>query len=224
MKTRLLRLHLWIQNQAVWLVLFLGFCLGGCGEMMIGPHDATPFPTAPSTIPDLTAATTHPDYKVRLTAIAALGELGANAESAIPALISALTDNVSDVRIAAAYALRDVGPAAVSAVPELEKMLETDVSHGARRAAVEALGQVGDRRVVPTLAAILYDENESRSIMVAAAQAIAALTGNSFTDSQPGFGVRLADDGTPFLVLEVRSWWESEGQYQQWSDIDPEQE
>lgn len=205
----------------MWLIMLSVVCLGGCTDVMIGPHDATPFPTAPSTISELLVATTHPDYKVRITAITALGKMETETEVAVPALTKALSDSVSDVRIAAAYALRDLGPAADSAVPELVKMLQTDEAHGARRAAAEALGQIGDTRVVPSLAAVLYDADSNQSFMIAAAQAIAALTENSFTDSQPGSGCRLADDGTPILLLEVRGWWETEGRYQEWPNMNP---
>ncbi len=202
--------------------------LTGCAyrELFLaaGPHDPRPSPTPPTSVPELIEALEDP--RARLGAIGALGRLGAEAEAAVPALTEILTNpfSTSEMRIGVAYALRDIGPAAAPAAPELVKMMQTDVARGARRTAAAALGGLGDTSVVPALVAELYNADASRSLMVAAAQAIAELTGNSFTDSQPGFGVRLADDGTPFLVLEVRSWWESEGQYQQWSDIVPEQE
>lgn len=190
---------------------------------MIGPHAPRPSPVLPSSVPELIEALGDPHS--RLGAIGALGRLGAEAETAVPALTEILTNtaSTSEMRIGVAYALGDIGPSAATAVPELVKMMQTDINIGARTAAAGALGRLGDISVVPDLAAVLYDADASRSFMIAAARAIAMLTGNSFTDLQLGSGVRLTDDGTPFLVLEVRSWWESEGQYQRWSDIDPEQ-
>jgi hypothetical protein len=204
------------------LLALLATLLNGCGlEVFLGPHDPSPFPTPPTSMPELLEALTDSDYRMRLSVIAALSKLGPEAEVAIPALTKALSDNVSDVRTAAAYALRDIGPAAAPAVPELVKMMQTDVARGARRAAAEALGRLGDISVVPDLAAILYTVDASQSLMVAAARSLAYLTENPFTDSEPG-SYGHTSDGTPVIVIEARDWWKSEGQYQQWSDIDPE--
>jgi HEAT repeat protein len=206
----------------VVLMALLVICLGGCGDVMIGPNDPRPSPVPPASVPELIDALEDPDPMMRLSAVTALGRLGTEAGPAVPALTKILTNtaSTSEMRIAVAYTLRDIGPSAASAAPELVKMVHTDINKGARAAAAGALGGLGDTSVVPDLAAVLYDADASRSLMIAAARAIAALTSNSFTDSQPGSGVRFTEDGTPFLILEARSWWESEGQYQEWTAID----
>jgi HEAT repeat protein len=141
-----------------------------------------------------------------------------------------LSDDVTDVRAAAAYVLGDIGAvAAPAATPALVRMLKTDETAAARVAAAEALGKLEDTRAVPFLAAVLYyaedlySEGASQSLMIEAAQSLAYLTGNPFTDSAPGpHGYRLNSDGMPVLVVEARDWWETEGRFQEWPVIEPQ--
>ncbi len=211
-------------HKTTLLVILLATWFCGCAGIAIGPYDDSPLPTPFTTIPELIEATTHPDYKVRFSAVVALGKLGPEAEMAVPALVSSLSDDVSDIRTAAAYALRDIGPAANPAIPTLVKMLETDEAESARTAAADALGELNDTHVVPSLAEVLYDETASQSLMINAARSIAHLTKNSFTDSAPGaHGYHLDSNGTPVLVIEVRNWWETEGQFYEWSIDEPQQ-
>ncbi|MDF1515753.1 MAG: HEAT repeat domain-containing protein [Anaerolineae bacterium] len=167
-------------------------------------------------------ATTHPDYKVRFSAVVALGDLGPKAEIAVPNLIIVLSDDVSDVRTAAAYALRDIGPTAILAIPELVKMMQTDEADSARTAAADALGRLNDTSVVPLLVEVLYDENAGQSLSINAARSIAYLTNNNFTDSSTSSqGYQLSSDGIPVIVVNARAWWEAEGQYLEWPVVEP---
>lgn len=190
-------------------------------DIVIGPHNPSPLPTAPSTMPELIISLSAPDYQVRLSAICALRDLGPSAESAVPALIVTLSDDASDIRIASAEALGEIGPKAALAVPTLVERLRLDDSVHTRVSAAEALGKIGDTSVVPVLASILW-EQETRetyiSIPIKAAQAIALLTGNQFPDSAPGpHGYKMNEEGVPLIITAAQKWWESEGQYQEWT-------
>jgi len=208
----------------------LALCLSSCGNgsIVIGPHDPAPLPTAPSTISELISSLSDPDYRIRLVATCALGNMEPAAEPAVPALMAALSDDVSDIRESAADALGEIGPNAASAVPALIEILRSDDSVHARVSAAEALGKIGDDRAVPALADILWDqeaEEEYISIPIKAAQAIAQLTGNPFPDSEPGpHGYTLNDDGKPLIVIAAREWWEREGRLQEWPVVDDEQQ
>jgi hypothetical protein len=192
-------------------------------DIVIGPHDPSPLPTAPSTTSELIASLSDPDYRVRLFAIYALRDMGPAAELAIPVLILTLSDDVSDIRVSSADALGEIGPKAAPAVPSLIEVLRSDDFVHARVSAAKALGKIGDISAVPALADILWDQDAQEayiSIPIKAAQAIAQLTGNQFPDSEPGpHGYRLNDDGKPLIVIAAREWWESEGQYQEWPPI-----
>lgn len=201
-------------------VLALGLHACTRHDIVIGPHDSSPLPTAPPTIDELIESLSNPDYQVRLVATYTLRDMGSNAAPAVPALIVTLSDDVSDVRASSANALGEIGPGAAPAVPALVNVLRLDVYVHARAAAAEALGKIGDASAVPTLAEILWDREAQEayiSIPIKAAQAIAQLTGEQFPDSEPGpHGYRLNEDGEPLIVIAAREWWESEGKYQEW--------
>lgn len=213
------------RTSALAVIGILALCLNACvdRDIVIGPHDPSPLPTAPSTMPQLIASLSEPDYRVRLVATYALRNMGPAAAPAVPALIVTLSDDVSDVRVSSADALGEIGPQAAPAVPTLIEVLRSDDYVHARVSAAKALGKIGDVSAVPALADILWDQEAREayiSIPIKAAQAIAQLTGNSFPDSEPGpHGYRLNDDGEPLIVIAAREWWESEGKYQEWPSI-----
>lgn len=216
------------RSSALAVIGILALCLNACGDrgIVIGPHDPSPLPTAPSTIPELIASLSDPDYRVRLVATYALRNMGPAAEPAVPALIVTLSDDVSDIREASADALGEIGPKAAPAVPALIEVLRSDEYVHARVSAADALGKIGDVSAVPALADILWDQEAQKAykfIPIQAAQAIAQLTGNQFPDSEPGpHGYRLNDDGEPLIVIAAREWWESEGKHQEWPAINDE--
>lgn len=213
------------RSSTLFVIGILALCLKACvnRDVVIGPHDPSPLPTAPSSIPDLIASLSDPDYRVRLVATFALRDMGPAAKTAVPALIVTLSDDVSDIRASSADALGEIGPKAAPAVPVLIEILRSDEYAHARVSAAESLGKIGDVCAVPALANILWDREAKeayRFIPIAAAQAIAQLTGNQFPDSEPGpHGYRLNDNGEPLIVIAAREWWESEGKYQEWPAI-----
>jgi len=188
-----------------------------CDNVVIGPHDPTPLPTASSTMSELIASLSDPDYHVRLASIYALRDMGSAAEPAVSALIIVLSDDVSDVRTAAAYAFGAIGPAGASAVPALVQVLRSDKYGPARVAAAESLGRIGDTSAVPILAEVLWDQGAHMSLRIEVSQATAWLTGAEFPDCEPGpHAYKLNDEGEPLIVIAAREWWMSEGQYQEW--------
>lgn len=210
----------WRNSLAV--VGMIAFCLSGClsRSVVFGPHNPSPSPTAPSTIPELIESLSDPNYQVRLVATYALRKMGGAAEQAVPALTATLSDDVSDVRASAADALGEIGPGAALAVPALIEILRSDDFVHARTSAAKALGKIGDTSAVPALAEILWDQKAQEAykfIPINAAKAIAWLTDNQFPDSGRGsHGYRVNDDGEPLIVIAAREWWEREGQYQEW--------
>lgn len=212
-------------NVLLTIIGIFALCLSACSEngLVIGPHDPSPSPTAPSTLPELIESLSDSDYRVRLAATYALRDKGPTAKQAVPALITALSDEVGDVRASSADALGEIGPKAASAVPMLIGVLQSDEFAHARAEAAEALGKIGDPGAVPALANTLWDQEaqeEYSFILIEAAQAIARLTDNSFPDSEPGpHGYRLNEDGIPLIIIAARKWWETEGQYQEWPPV-----
>ena len=217
------------RSSALAVIGILILCLNACvdRDIVIGPHDPSPLPTAPSTIPELIASLSDPNYRVRLVATYALRNMGSAAEPAVPALIVTLSDDVSDIRASSADALGEIGPKAAPAVPALIEMLRSDEYVQARAEAAEALGKIGDVSAVPALADILWDQEAEEAykfIPIQAAQAIAQLTGNPFPDSKPGtHGYRLNDSGEPLIVVAARGWWESEGKFKEWPAVDSDE-
>src|SRR5262245_33312597 len=60
-----------------------------------------------------------PDVKTRLTAVKALGNVGAKDPVVVPTLIEAVKDKNADVRVEAILALLRIGPDAGDAIPVL---------------------------------------------------------------------------------------------------------
>jgi HEAT repeat protein len=91
------------------------------------------------------------DPSHRLSAAAALAQMGAQAKGAVSALALALQDGDTNVRKMAALALGDIGPDARSAVPALvDRVLHDDRAAVRRRCAV-ALGELDAAEALPAL-------------------------------------------------------------------------
>lgn len=109
---------------------------------------------SPEVVPALLRAMRAPDPARRLETIRALGMLpGADSRAALE---TALASDVDEIVVAATRALTRCGgsDAASALLDVLEASLQTSRTQVGRRL-VEALGQLGDARVVPRLAAIL---------------------------------------------------------------------
>ncbi|MHB8959445.1 MAG: HEAT repeat domain-containing protein [Candidatus Limnocylindrales bacterium] len=154
---------------AVWLALVVGLGSAGVG---CGSTDSTPSPSASgsasfSAAAQALEALAHGTATERAAAAAELAALGER--EAVPALVVALSDESWTVRWRAAAALgtlRDV-PAlepllAMTAIAPAEPAVdEADLNAAARayRAAVTALGEIGDVRAVDRLAAIAFGDD-----------------------------------------------------------------
>jgi HEAT repeat protein len=90
----------------------------------------------------------------RAEVIGALGKFGPEAEAAIPDLEAALGDD--SLRLAAIQTLGTIGPAAKTTLPALEKAFK-DKDPNIRRAALEAMGWIGQDSL-PILLAALKDD------------------------------------------------------------------
>ena len=98
------------------------------------------------------------DAEVRISAAAALGEIGPAAKAAVPNLIETLKDQNGRVRGSAARALGEIGPDAKAAVSSLIEALN-DENSGVRADAAHALGRIGPdaKDAIPHLSKTLKD-------------------------------------------------------------------
>jgi hypothetical protein len=110
--------------------------------------------------------------------------------------------------------LGQLGPEAYKAVPKLSSVLQNErESYQVRYSSADALGKIGDKSSVPTLAHCLYISEIG--LTVACANAIASITNEKFRDTgSASFG--LDNNGIPFIVIDARNWWEKEGKHMEW--------
>ena len=101
------------------------------------------------------------DKNARVVAIAALGEIGKNAEPAVPILINALKDDDRDVRSIAVYSLGKIGTKSKPVIRELINALKHE-NNLVRLNAADALGKIGTKSepAIKQLINALEDENE----------------------------------------------------------------
>ena len=87
---------------------------------------------------------------------------------------------------------------------------------------MDALGSIGERSSVPVLVQILLDERTleyHKFLVIDCALSISKITGEKFADMDDGIaGYTINEDGIPLIVVDARSWWEQDGQYQNWND------
>ncbi len=109
----------------------------------------------PSAVPALVELLHDADVGVRQTVVKALGQIGD--PEAVPALINTLEQPDWKERWSAAYALGRIRD--VRALPVLMQCLRPENDANIRRAAAEALGQIGHPLAVPALITVLADDN-----------------------------------------------------------------
>jgi hypothetical protein len=105
------------------------------------------------------ALTGDNDYKVRMSAAFALGQIGPDASTAIPALIALLKDKEDYVRCEAAGALGKTGPDTRIAIAALTGSLN-DSFMWVRSRSAQALGKIGPeaKTAIPSLIGLLKDK------------------------------------------------------------------
>jgi bilin biosynthesis protein len=104
----------------------------------------------------------HEDYRIRVNAAKALGEIGDS--KALAPLCAAMTDEVWRVRVNAGWAVEKLGAPAVDA---LVSLLASDAPR-LREAAALGLGRIQNRRAVPALRTAF---GEDRDVLVRASAA-----------------------------------------------------
>ena len=129
--------------------------------------------------------------KMRLFAISAIAEMGADAKTAVPDLRNALKDADEEVRQAAAKALGSIGVDAKAAAPDLMNALN-DPSEVVRVQTINALPNLGSeaKAAIPELIPALSDS--SRSVRLAAIEALARF-GQDAKPAVPSLAQLLSD-------------------------------
>lgn len=207
-----------MQRPSLMLMLLL---LIGCQPVQT--FENSPRPTVPNTLPELIEVLNGENAEAKIRAAYVLASIGPEAAPAVEALTANLTyQGPYDVPESAAFALGRIGPAAISATPSLVLLMHDDAAFfRVRSAAALAVGQIGDRTAVPELVEVLYadnlfDESSRKGIAINAALAIELITGKEF-GGRSGTAYDMGLNHVPVVVLEARRWWETEGQYQDWS-------
>jgi len=207
-----------MKKVTIVLLFLLGVLLNGCvtntEDYPVEPV-SDPIPT-PSTFNDVLLYMEDYSAEKRLTGMWAVLDYPDKADIAIPLLIQNLYyPTAPDIRERAAEILGMLGEKSVSAVPDLISVAKSDTSINVRVEVAVALGNVGDKEAVPTLVNNLY-KNHNR-LGVASARSIAKITGLGFPEANSQ-GYTLTANGVPSIVVIAQTWWESEGQYQDWDN------
>ena len=173
-------------------------------------------------IPALTGFLEGGDIKLRVAAVATLGEMGAAAGPALPALVKALKHDSRDskgaVPKAVLAALEKMGPAAAEAVPALVAILEAPPRKRGRGISIPAvlatLGRLGPvaKAALPTLQKLVDAGHPNYSyVRVPALVAQMRITGRT------GDGVKVLIESLP-----SQNWKISQYAAQALGDIGPE--
>lgn len=139
-----------------------------------------------------------PDPAIRIAAMAATGPLLGSDRRAAAALTERLGDDEEDVRVMAAEYLAQIR--ATSAVPALVGLVGPPRTPRLRRAAIDALGAIGDGQAGPALIEVLADPDPV--LARAAADALAYL-GDPATARALAAAARKDDATRPFVI---RAW------------------
>ncbi len=132
----------------------------------------------------------------------ALGQLETN--ESVPALRRALAHDEASVRLAAAHALGEI--ANPSATADLERVVSRDSDRRVRHIAIEALGELAQRRSVDVLTRVL--DADDMVLSVAAAEAIGEL--DELDQAPPALVRALESSHTPLRRAAIEALVEFE--------------
>ena len=197
----------------IWLLvgLFLTSCISTIEQPVELDHKIIPTPSNFDEALDYME-----DYSAekRMEGMWAVINYSDNAEEAIPLLIQNLYyETTPDIRARAAKVLGILGKESIIAIPDLIQIVQNDTSLKVQIEAVTALGSIGDRKAVPVLALKLYQDDIELGIV--SANSISQITGLEFLEANSQV-YSLDENGVPLVVIAVQTWWEEEGQYQDW--------
>jgi hypothetical protein len=179
-----------------------------------------PLPTPASTLPGLIENLSHEQPRVRIVSSYELLNYDPDeVVVAIPRLTENLHYDSVYVQESAAIVLGWLGRRAQDTVPDLIDIVESSNTFiGVRAAAAKALGKIEDTSAVPALAKQLNQSSNSHyTLEIESANSIAKLTNQDFREVDEVVHTLSVDD-VPWIVIDARSWWENEGQYQRWDD------
>ena len=185
------RIVQWRTTQSPDLLESLEYVMDGLGQ--IGSDAA-------SCIPALLRTVELRHERIRISSVAALGQMGPTADIAVPALVERLVfDDSAAVRDVAVTAISKVGP---PAVPQLAKALRANDDQ-ARIAAITALALIGTpaRAQLPTL--ISATEDSSAEVALAAARAVQSVSAGGI-DVSPILLRSLADSDRQVRMQAAR--------------------
>ena len=177
-------------------------------------------PTPARTLPELIENLSSDEPLARVVSAYALRNYDPDEVAiAVPSLVENLHHDYTEVQTSAAYLLGWLGSRAQQAVPDLIATMENNQNPVfVRTSAVSALGNIGDVAAVPALARQLYqsEKDDFFKIEKSSAESIAMLTHQKFRDA--GESVYHYSDDVPWIVIDARSWWEQQGQFQDWGN------
>ncbi|HYF61466.1 MAG TPA: HEAT repeat domain-containing protein [Herpetosiphonaceae bacterium] len=205
----------WRYFAAIMILIILAGCSTTTGR--------TPIPN-PTTRPlaDLLTDIRAPDPITQAIAVSDLSHYGPAAAHAVPDLIAMIDDPLNpygvhdldaESRVSVMETLGSIGPAAAAAAPTLAMIAQEPKEHTmVRSAAIRALGKLHDHSVVPVLVPLLYGSDPTFTRTVG--RTIETLAQRDFPEDD---GVSwLTENGQSVIAVAVGTWWDSEGQYQEW--------
>ena len=205
------------KKKSTFMWLFVGLLLIGCIPAIEQPVELDyEIVSTPSSFDEALAYMEDYSVEKRIEGMWAVINYPDNAEEAIPLLIQNLYyETTPDIRAHAARILGVLGKESIAAVPDLIQVAQNDTSLKVQIEAATALGSISDRKAVPVLAQKMYQDDIELGIV--SANAISQITGLKFSEANSQV-YTLDENGVPLVVIAVQTWWEEEGQYQDWSN------
>ncbi|MEW6403662.1 MAG: hypothetical protein AB1649_17845 [Chloroflexota bacterium] len=147
---RIFSRKIWVPSVAFIVVFGVSFAISNRQAMLSGPKFRN---VSQDDVPRLMRALESREHPV--DAVFALGRLGRSAAPAVPLLIKLLDDPKQDLVMGALIALERIGPEAKAAVPDLKRFIKSGGGRwGETRAAIKALGGIGDGEAIMEVVSI----------------------------------------------------------------------